>query len=134
MEKELIKRALLGDKQAQKECTEKGIVLPCPFCGSIMEFQVQDGELGKPEIIVSHPNNECLLSKLDVTYDNKDGLKKWNTRAPAIYFCEHCPYWKTPYCYCSDKNIIPSPFDFCSFGQPVRLAEPYKPNTLNKQE
>lgn len=30
---DLERRALLGDKQAQKECTEKGIVLPCPFCG-----------------------------------------------------------------------------------------------------
>lgn len=30
---ELIRRALMGDKHAQAECTEKGIVLPCPFCG-----------------------------------------------------------------------------------------------------
>ena len=30
---DLERRALLGDKQAQEECTEKGIVLPCPFCG-----------------------------------------------------------------------------------------------------
>lgn len=33
-EKELIRRALMGEKQAQEECTEKGIVLPCPFCGN----------------------------------------------------------------------------------------------------
>lgn len=30
-DKELIRRALLGDQDAQKQCTEKGIVLPCPF-------------------------------------------------------------------------------------------------------
>ena len=30
---ELERRALLGDQEAQKECTEQGIVLPCPFCG-----------------------------------------------------------------------------------------------------
>ena len=30
---DLERHALLGDKEAQKECTEKGIVLPCPFCG-----------------------------------------------------------------------------------------------------
>ena len=29
----LERRALLGDAKAQRECTEKGIVLPCPFCG-----------------------------------------------------------------------------------------------------
>ena len=33
-DKELIRRALLGDQEAQKECTEKGIVLSCPFCGA----------------------------------------------------------------------------------------------------
>ena len=30
---DLERRALLGDKEAQKECTEKGIVLTCPVCG-----------------------------------------------------------------------------------------------------
>ena len=30
---DLERRALLGDRQAQEECTEKGIMLPCPFCG-----------------------------------------------------------------------------------------------------
>lgn len=33
-DKELIRRALLGDPEAQKRCTEKEIVLPCPFCGN----------------------------------------------------------------------------------------------------
>ena len=28
-DKELICRALLGDQEAQKECTEKGILIPC---------------------------------------------------------------------------------------------------------
>lgn len=27
------RRALLGDRQAQEECTRQGIVLPRPFCG-----------------------------------------------------------------------------------------------------
>lgn len=34
---ELERRALMGDKKAQEECTEKGIVLPCPFCGKKLE-------------------------------------------------------------------------------------------------
>ena len=39
-DKELIRRALLGDKQARRACTEKGIALPCPFCGgeAIIEY------------------------------------------------------------------------------------------------
>lgn len=35
---ELIRRALLGNRQAQEECTRRGIVLPCPFCGGKSEF------------------------------------------------------------------------------------------------
>lgn len=31
-DKELIRRALLGDSEAQKQCTEKNIVLPCAHC------------------------------------------------------------------------------------------------------
>lgn len=30
---DLERRALLGDAEAQRECTEKGIVLICPRCG-----------------------------------------------------------------------------------------------------
>lgn len=29
---ELERRALLGDKIAQEECTEKGVLFPCPWC------------------------------------------------------------------------------------------------------
>ena len=29
---DLVRRALLGDRGAQKECTAQGIALPCPFC------------------------------------------------------------------------------------------------------
>ena len=30
---ELERRALLGDRKAQEECTRQGIALPCPCCG-----------------------------------------------------------------------------------------------------
>lgn len=39
---ELERKALMGDEQAQEECTRQGIVLPCPFCGSEWT-QVDDG-------------------------------------------------------------------------------------------
>lgn len=35
---DLERRALLGDQQAQEECTRQGIVLRCPFCGSLSEI------------------------------------------------------------------------------------------------
>lgn len=34
---DLIRRALLGDREAQKECTRQGIALPCPNCVAKME-------------------------------------------------------------------------------------------------
>lgn len=34
----LERRALMGDRHAQEECTEKGIMLPCPFCGGLSEI------------------------------------------------------------------------------------------------
>lgn len=39
---DLERRALLGDRQAQEECTRHGIVLPCPFCGG--DYEPKDGE------------------------------------------------------------------------------------------
>lgn len=29
----LERRALLGDREAQRECTEQGIAIACPHCG-----------------------------------------------------------------------------------------------------
>ena len=31
---DIVRRALLGDKKAQEELTEKGELLPCPICGN----------------------------------------------------------------------------------------------------
>lgn len=39
---ELERKALLGDKEAQEECTEKGIVLPCPCCGGKGKVSFKD--------------------------------------------------------------------------------------------
>lgn len=30
------RRALMGDREAQEECTRQGIVLSCPFCGEYL--------------------------------------------------------------------------------------------------
>ncbi len=47
-EKELIRRALMGEKQAQEECTEKGIVLPCPICGGEIKIKQCDWDMFYP--------------------------------------------------------------------------------------
>ena len=40
---DLVRRALLGDRESQEECTKQGIVLPCPFCGGEAELKQLSG-------------------------------------------------------------------------------------------
>lgn len=104
--KELILRALLGDQEAQKECTKKGIVLPCPFCGS-------------KNIVISNWGLwrvwcQACLGKSDDQLSRVDSIKKWNTRpAPSVGRCGECAayidnkcsntgYYKTEQGYCND--------------------------------
>lgn len=81
---DLERRALMGDKQAQEECTRKGVLLPCPFCGS---ENIRTSNWGMwrcwcPECIAK--SDDCLRER--------DAIKKWNTR-PEIERCGDCLYW-----------------------------------------
>lgn len=61
---ELERRALLGDKQAQEECTRQGILLPCPFCGGNSEIHEAQAiaEYAKKKEDV--PNGARILRKI----------------------------------------------------------------------
>ena len=81
---ELERRALLGDKQAQKECTENGILLPCPFCGA---------EKTKVRYVCGDCFVECLKCHCtsSMTSTKETVIKDWNTRpAPPIGRCGEC--------------------------------------------
>ena len=102
---ELERRALLGDKEAQKECTEKGIVLPCPICGKSVVFLGTEAEV---EMLDEDDDNYCELSIQQTAVCNwngggcglsiggvygskKEALAVWNTRqAPPIGQCGEC--------------------------------------------
>lgn len=126
---ELERRALLGDKEAQKECTEKGIVLPCPFCG---------GEL---EIIGVNNSNPftawCDSCGLEFgtgkDYHYYQIIEACNTRqAPPIGRCGECRHSSEPsrltmlygdpgtltchYGPCNRRNVGKS--DYCSYFEP----------------
>lgn len=83
---DLERRALLGDQQAQEECSKQEILLPCPFCGS-------------RKIILSNWGmwrcwcSECL-GKGDDELRRHDAVRDWNRRpAPPIGHCRECKYW-----------------------------------------
>ena len=99
----LIRKALLGDKQAQEECTEKGIALPCPCCGRV-EQAIINGSA------VYHIHADCLMDARLVP------LHKWNTRpAPPIGRCGECKNWNGGDCY---RQELTKSEDFCSYFEP----------------
>ncbi len=78
-DKELIRRALLGDKHAQAECTERGVVLPCPCCGGKARLE----DMGFPHHVYC---TKCGLKSTSTKYGDEgesEAIHKWNTR-PAI--------------------------------------------------
>lgn len=132
-DKELIRRALMGDKQAQKECTAKGIVLPCPLCGS--KATIQQDITGKESyhVVCNNVKDMCnLISGLTTWGESEENaLKAWNTRpAPPIGRCGECEHYNTKLHYCdilsqeSDYRelhyILMSPNDFCSHFEPKK--------------
>lgn len=77
---ELERRALLGDRQAQEECTRRRIALRCPFCG-------------RKDVLTLHLNrniyhnyqSDCVLGGRFVP------LSDWNTRlAQPVGRCSEC--------------------------------------------
>ena len=118
-DKELIRRALTGDQEAQKKCTEKGIVLPCPFCKgeAIVEY---DAIVPFEYDVVC---GDCGVMR-GISEDKKIALKEWNTRpAPPIGRCGECALWKEEkecpgsFC-CTITGMERESNDFCSEFEP----------------
>ena len=120
----LERRALLGDKQAQEECTEKGILLRCPVCG------------GEVEIIGTNNSNpftvwcdSCGLEfGIEKDYYYYQILESWNTRsAPPIGRCGECKHsWNQDeygYINCTNLNVIMKQDDFCSLFEPKERTD-----------
>lgn len=124
---ELERRALLGDKEAQKECTEKGIVLSCPKCFKPVTVKKYDFENITIEC-------ECGLNFHHKSWEQiREFPKEWNNRqAPPIGRCEECRHSSEPsrltmlygdpgtltchYGPCNRRNVGKS--DYCSYFEP----------------
>lgn len=82
----LERRALLGDRQAQEECTRRGIVLPCPFCGGSAMIEYDDIMPFEYSVFCG----ECGVMP-STSEDKQVAIRAWNTRpAPPIGRCEEC--------------------------------------------
>ena len=81
-DKELVRRALLGDQEAQKKCTEKGIVLPCWRCGGESEIQeLHTG--GKPIYAVTCKKTYCGAYGCAHSTQQK-AIEYWNIRPASL--------------------------------------------------
>lgn len=90
---DLEKRALMGDREAQLECTEKGIVLPCPCCSSEdISYRTSEGDYD-----YGLGGFRCWNCNLGQGYEFKtreEALANWNTRpAPPVPRCDECNSW-----------------------------------------
>lgn len=80
----LERRALLGDRQAQEECTRRGIILRCPRCGkNAASEKYCMGDFW-------YECEDCHTSS-GFHSSTKMALEDWNTRpAPPIGRCGEC--------------------------------------------
>lgn len=89
---DLERRALLGDRQAQEECTRLGVLLPCWRCGGKAAVK-RLNTCGKPVFAVSCEKHYCGAYGCAHPTAQK-AIKYWNTRsAPPIGYCRECRHW-----------------------------------------
>ena len=124
-DKDVNRRALLGDQEAQKECTEKGIVLQCPLCGN--------------ETPIISTRDTCrvrcpiCLARAAGMLTQQGALAEWNTRpAPPVGRCGECKYFNhffnaVGHCmiHSQEKDSFGDGYrvemlktDFCSYFEP----------------
>lgn len=95
--KELIRCALMGDKQAQEKCTAQGIVLPCPCCCASVDIVCVPAHEHKILDLPAYQGG-CFIECTGCTYaisgeNKKEVLKAHNTRpAPPIGRCGECKH------------------------------------------
>lgn len=105
---DLERRALLGDAEAQQECTEKGIVLRCPLCGSIYTQVRHMGWSEPAQAFEAGYRGECTVCHAvsGAHTTEKEALADWNRRpAPPIGQCGKCGAYTSEgpgLGYCSD--------------------------------
>lgn len=119
----LERRAILGDAEAQQECTEKGIALPCPFCGSIYTQVRHMGWSEPAQAFEAGYRGECTVCHTvsEAHRTEQEALAGWNTRHfPPIGRCGECRHLSLgkndsdEWCFCKLWGKGVDSNDFCS--------------------
>lgn len=117
-DKELIRRALMGDEQAQRKCTDEEIVLTCPLCGGKASVQKDISGKERYHVVCNNVKNACnLVSGLPIWRGSaEEAIAEWNTRpAPPIGRCEECAaYGVFKDNQCVNTGYYRTRQDFCS--------------------
>lgn len=114
---DLERRALLGDTKAQRECTDRKIVLPCPHCGGEAEIFSADMDAPYAHTEYQVMCKSCFASSW-LDRSKRFSLQEWNTRpAPPIGRCGECANACNPgdsimTCGIFERDMLPD--DFCS--------------------
>lgn len=120
---DLERRAPLGDREAQEECTRRGIVMPCVHGAECRVFDMKvDGKTVYRVISM----NCCCCFQGPMYFTEKEALAHWNTRpAPPIGRCGECKHWggidEYGDGYCKNPegiDDIAKETDFCSRFEP----------------
>ena len=107
---DLERRALLGDKQAQEECTRQGIVLQCPFCGGVAMIEYDTVSPFEYNVFCG----DCGVM-LGISEDKQVAISEWNTRsAPPIGRCGECEYKPL----CINYDCMKDNTGFCKWFKP----------------
>lgn len=125
---ELERKALLGDQEAQKECTEKRIAIPCPCCGCEERDMIG--------LSVSHDqyyyscescgcNGPIVYDNANCDYPEYEALAAWNRRpAPPIGRCGKCKHisydeeYGNRWCNLNIGSRIVRENDYCRYFEP----------------
>ena len=89
---DLERRALLGDRQAQEECTRQGIVLPCG-CGNPAKLSYVERDPGADFDPCHGYVVTCTGCNMNSWYhkEKQEAIAVWNNRAaPPIGRCKDC--------------------------------------------
>lgn len=124
---EMERRALMGDREAQEECTRQGIVLRCPCCKCEAETLTEQGNFtGEGTRTFYYVRCKSCFTR-SASYTSKIAAdSKWNTRpAPPVGRCSECKHWAglDGYGdgYCKNPtgiDDIAKETDFCSYFEP----------------